>query len=52
MTVLTKKVGDFDENVMCDDVEEELDFVFYQKGDEVKGEDYFDKVDVYSIYIV
>ena len=28
-----------------DDVEEELDIVYHEKGDEVKGDDYFDKVD-------
>ena len=30
----------------CDDVQEELDALYYQKGDKVKGDDSFDKVDV------
>ena len=28
-----------------------IDIVYYQKGYEVKGDDYFDKVDVCSKYI-
>ena len=30
----------------CEDVQEELDALYYQKGDKVKGDDSFEKVDV------